>query len=144
MSIMVFMILASIPMLSSDKEVVFRRNVDKVAAFAEKAKNYSFNPNTDKRDQGIYVLKYGAGAFTIHAIKEVGESINSSTMVAEELLPLSNGVVVDCYSDKIEFEVGTGKSSGGMVGLSKGDLRGGVSITTDGQVKILQYSPCPI
>jgi len=142
-AILMILIVASIPMLSSDKEKGFRNNVQKTATFFEKAKNFSLNPSIDNKDDIQYRVRRSTTNFKIFGVSEDG----TETEMTDERLSLGNldGI---CGVNAVTFNVGTGSTdsppAGKTIGFKKGAFEAGLEISPDGQIRILETSPCTI
>lgn len=143
-SILTVMILASIPLLSSDKERSFKDNVQKVATFIEKAKSFSLNPNTDNQNDTFYRINRTGGNFMMVGVR-INDGSEIETPVGDQVLDI-NGLGYEFCSvgaNIVEFNVGNGSATAAsQIGIKKDSYSSGIEITKDGQIKILQSSPC--
>lgn len=143
---MLLLIVASIPMLASDGRREFNSNVQKLATFVAKARNYSLNPDVDNRNAVIYRVNRSGGNFTITA-HTVNSYSDTGTLLEGERMNITGGGYTFCSPDvnggKINFNVSNGSSDAlKRIGIKRGSMGAGVEIRADGSIITLSTSPC--
>lgn len=144
MSILAVLILASIPMLTSNKDKQFSSDVQAVTVFIEKAKSFSLNPNIDNAEDTLYRVKRSGGSFSIVGVRQSG-GVETETLVSDQTLSISGSGYTFCSvgTNSIDFVVGTGSvTADSQIGIRNGSMQAGIEITPDGQIKTLRNSPC--
>ncbi len=139
-AILMILIVASIPLLISDKEKAFKDNVQRMTTFVEKAKNFSLNPDSDNKDAVVYRINRTGGNFTITAHKSDSDP---GTPVADEVQEITGAGYSFCGDNLVDFKVGSGVSTVlKRIGIRKNSFQAGIEITPEGQIKTLSTSPC--
>lgn len=136
-SIGIFLVLVgvSVPMLSkSGREKDFKTSLQRVATVLEEAKNMSLNPENGEAE-AYRILRTG-GNFALYRVISA-----APTAIADETSRISGYTF--CGSSSVDFAVGSGKAiPPAQIGIKKDSFSGGVEVNADGQIRILQYSPC--